>query len=267
MLRHDADFDPIAGLTPAAMPRFVGAALDYGAGTVLDWHDHPTGQLVFAASGALRLATADTAMLLPPSLAAWVPAGAVHRIAMAQPVAMRTLYVRPDAPPLPGERCRILGVTALLRELVLAAMPGAQPTPGSARERALFDLLAAEIAAAPEWPLALPLPRDRRIRRLAEAALEATGETGSVAAWIGGAAASPRTVERLFLRETGLTPGQWLRQARLMAAVARLAEGVSVTAVALELGYATPSAFAYMVRRSLGVSPGRFRQQAVTRRS
>lgn len=267
MLRHDADFDPLADLNPATMPRFVGAALDYDAGTVLGWHDHPTGQLVFAASGALRLATSDTTMLLPPSLAAWVPAGVTHRIAMGQPVAMRTLYVHPDAPPLPDDRCRILGVSDLLRELVLAIMPGALPSPGSAREEALYALTGAEIAAAPEWPLALPLPRDRRIRSLAEAALAAPGETGAVADWIDGAAASPRTIERLFLCETGFTPGQWLRQARLMAAVARLAEGASVTAVALELGYATPSAFAYMVRRSLGVPPARFRPATAKRRT
>jgi len=31
-----------------------------------------------------------------------------------------------------------------------------------------------------------------------------------------------------------------------------------VTAVALDLGYATPSAFAYMFRRALGTPPSRF---------
>jgi len=43
-----------------------------------------------------------------------------------------------------------------------------------------------------------------------------------------------------------------------MEALRRLAEGAPVTAVALDLGYATPSAFAYMFRRALGTPPSRF---------
>jgi len=37
-----------------------------------------------------------------------------------------------------------------------------------------------------------------------------------------------------------------------MEALRRLAEGAPVTSVTLDLGYATPSAFAYMFRRALG---------------
>jgi AraC-like DNA-binding protein len=129
---------------------------------------------------------------------------------------------------------------------------------GSRRRRALFELIGAELAEAPEVPLTLTLPGDRRIRHLAERALADPGAVGSVTAWTATAAASPKTVERLFRRQTGLTPSQWLRQARLMAAVAWLAEGRSVTTVALDLGYGTPSAFTYMFRRALGVAPSRF---------
>lgn len=43
-----------------------------------------------------------------------------------------------------------------------------------------------------------------------------------------------------------------------MLALPRLAAGESVTRVALDLGYASPSAFTRMFRRVLGVSPSEY---------
>ena len=47
----------------------------------------------------------------------------------------------------------------------------------------------------------------------------------------------------------------WVRRARLLEALPRLALGQSVTTVALDLGYDSPSAFSAMVRRMLGTAP------------
>ena len=49
-----------------------------------------------------------------------------------------------------------------------------------------------------------------------------------------------------------------------MDGLIRLAEGQSVTEVALELGYETPSAFIAMFRRALGVTPGQYFNQQGT---
>ncbi len=67
-----------------------------------------------------------------------------------------------------------------------------------------------------------------------------------------------RTLSRRFLAETGMTFRQWQRQARLLAALVRLAQREPVTSVALDLGYDSPSAFIYAFRRALGTTPGRY---------
>ena len=72
------------------------------------------------------------------------------------------------------------------------------------------------------------------------------------------AGCSKRTLERLFLYETGLTFGKWRQQMRLLHALRLLAAGQSVTTVALDVGYDTPSAFIAMFRRNLGATPGRY---------
>jgi AraC-like DNA-binding protein len=48
---------------------------------------------------------------------------------------------------------------------------------------------------------------------------------------------------------------QWRQKARLLAALRRLGAGDPVTAVALALGYRSPSAFSAMFRRALGMVP------------
>ena len=66
---------------------------------------------------------------------------------------------------------------------------------------------------------------------------------------------SERSVNRLFHRDTGLSFVKWLNQARLLKAFELFDARHSVTRVALDLGYASPSAFAKMFRRTLGKSP------------
>ncbi|MBL8114640.1 MAG: helix-turn-helix domain-containing protein, partial [Acidobacteria bacterium] len=58
--------------------------------------------------------------------------------------------------------------------------------------------------------------------------------------------------------ETGLTLEAWRLRARLLRAVEHLAGGRAVTAVAIDVGYESPSAFIAAFRRELGETPGRF---------
>jgi AraC-like DNA-binding protein len=76
--------------------------------------------------------------------------------------------------------------------------------------------------------------------------------------WSAAAGASSRTLARLFRKETGMSFGAWRQQARLLDALRRLATGEAVTNVALDLGYASPSAFTSMFRRTLGRAPSRY---------
>lgn len=65
-----------------------------------------------------------------------------------------------------------------------------------------------------------------------------------------------------FRRSTGRTPHQWLTLQRIDRARELLADAeLSVTDIALSVGYETPSAFAASFRKVTGVSPSHFRRQ------
>ena len=87
---------------------------------------------------------------------------------------------------------------------------------------------------------------------------ERPGDRSSIAALARRAGASRRTLERLFLAETGMRVGEWRRRVRLLHGVRRLAERESVSNAANESGYASVSAFVAVFRKTFGVTPGRY---------
>jgi len=222
-------------------------------------HRHERAQLIFAAHGAMLVATSAGSWAVPPQRAVWMPGGIVHEIRMVGAVAMRTLYVRADATArLPGG-VRVLAVSPLLRELILraCALPTAYDEAGPAGR--LMTLMLDEIAALPTVALDLPLPRDTRLGRICRAlSAEPGATTRTLADWSREAGASPRTLARLFVKETGLTFAAWRQQARLLAATAMLAAGEPITRIALDLGYDSPSAFTAMFKRALGAPPSQY---------
>ena len=69
--------------------------------------------------------------------------------------------------------------------------------------------------------------------------------------------ASPRTIQRLFLAETGLPFAQWRQRLRLLHGAASLGAGKSVTESALDAGYSGTSAFIAAFRKHFGFTPSR----------
>lgn len=237
----------------AAMPK------DFAAGYEIAPHRHARAQLIYATAGTMRIATDDSVWVVPPQRALWMPTGVRHSIFMSGDVTMRTLYLRRDAAEGMPAVCRVLFVSPLLRELIVRAteLPMHYDEQGPAGH--VVALILDELHRERSLPLQLPMPRDKRLRRLCIALLAAPGDARTLDAWGHSANASPRTLSRLFVAETGLTFGAWRQQARVLEAMGRLGGGQAVTQVALELGYDSVSAFSAMFRRAAGVSPSAYR--------
>lgn len=83
-------------------------------------------------------------------------------------------------------------------------------------------------------------------------------DTASAEIWASRIGFASKTMQRLFVKETGMSFAQWRQQARLLLAVQRIAKGERIIDVALESGYASQSAFTAMFRRHFGVPPTAF---------
>jgi AraC-like DNA-binding protein len=239
-----------------------GLAQTFADGAVLDAHTHPWAQLVYAVSGVMQVATPQVAWMVPPTRAIWVPGGTPHEIRMRGEVAMRTLYFTPAEPDARLAACRSIEVQPLLRELILHIVRQRMLKLDTAAEQRLGGLLLDLLATGETAPLELPLPRDPRARRMAEAILAAPGSEGSLADVSRTAGASLRTLQRLFQSETRLTLEAWRGRARMQQAVVALGRGASVTEAGLDAGYQSASAFIAAFRRAFGVTPARYRARS-----
>jgi AraC-like DNA-binding protein len=113
---------------------------------------------------------------------------------------------------------------------------------------------------APDQPLHLTLPRDPRLRRIADRLLAEPGLSRDLARLAAQDGLTQRSASRMFLAETGMGLGAWCQQLRLLAGSRLLAEGCTVGEVSDALGYGQESAFIAMFKRCTGRSPGKSRR-------
>ena len=242
--------------------------------TEIQPHRHAWAQVAICVSGVTRVTAASATYLVPAWRAVWIPPGVEHAVTVVEAAELRSLYIHQDEQVIgPGgvaraeqaawRSCRVVEVSALLRELVLqmggVSGGGGEPDDDAlARERRLGDLALDELRRAAQVRLGVELPQDKRLRSLCEAVLADPVRHATLDGWAAEAGASPRTVARLFRQELGSSFGPWRQQVLLAHAMTLAARGRPMGVIAAELGYASASAFTAMVRRSVGAPPARF---------
>jgi AraC-like DNA-binding protein len=140
----------------------------------------------------------------------------------------------------------------------MRAIHRGQKDADGARQARLADVLLDELNELPIDALSLPLPKDARLARACAKILADPGGNDSFAKLALLSGASIRTLTRLAQEEFGCAPSVWRQQARILAAVPMLIAGDSIIQTSQALGYATPSAFAAMFKRFVGLAPRDF---------
>ncbi len=226
-------------------------------------HAHTRHQLLYASRGVLTLLTDESSWLLPPERAAFLPAGLVHRVRSEGPSSLRTLYLDPSLSGVP-HGLRVFELPALGRELVLFAMRYAADVPLDTRGVCTFSLVAELTGLWAESPCPFDLPSGetpeiRRAVATVRSDLSVDLSADDVARVAG---LSVRSLHRKLVLETGLGFRDYLQRARVLAAMAALAEPhVRVSDVAPRVGFESLGAFARAFRKVVGESPSEFRER------
>lgn len=233
----------------------AGMAKDFADGSTIEPHSHPRAQLTWAACGIMTVTAARGTWIVPPNRALWIPAETVHAIRMSGLVEMRAIYVDRVIADSVAEDCKVILVSPLLRALMLELAAAPLDYDEGGRTGHVAALFLDEIRTLDAQPLHIPMPADKRLRRVCEALLLNPGRRETLEEWSDLAGASSRTLARLFDRETGMRFVDWRRQVRLAEALLRLAHGQDVAAVARAVGYDSASAFTAMFHQILGRAP------------
>lgn len=232
---------------------------DHEAGFYSPFHSHGWGQLLFIADGLIQVSARDIGYwVVPPQRAVWIPAFIEHDARTIHPVQMRNVYIAPEASKDLPNYCQVIHVTPLLRELILEMVSFDTLYDEEAPQGRIVQVFLDQLKATPEAPLHLPHPQSKQLIRIAHQLRDNPADSRSMEDWASEQGTSARSLARHFRQETGMTFGQWRQQARLLAALTRIAQGDAVANVAQDLGYSSQSAFITMFRKALGKTPGRY---------
>jgi AraC-like DNA-binding protein/quercetin dioxygenase-like cupin family protein len=240
------------------MPELGVRRYDFQPFQECDWHSHDAeAQLSYVERGSLTLNMATRFWAVLPSCAVWIPPREGHSLEVGpRGCALRTVWISSPVPvDLPTSPC-VVYVSPFLASLIAAWDERVEAD--SERREALGRLIHDELRTATISDLSLPQVQDSRLQRIAEAMRKEPDRNMDLEGWAQLANMSRRTLCRHFLEDTGMSLPEWQRNLRLMLARQYLEEGVSVTQVALSLGYDSPSAFIAMFKRVFGTTPKRF---------
>jgi AraC-like DNA-binding protein/mannose-6-phosphate isomerase-like protein (cupin superfamily) len=230
---------------------------DYPTNHLLRFHRHRRAQFLYAATGIMRVETAEASWTVPPQRAVLIPSYVDHQVLM-DGVSTRSLYLEPAAVPWFPASCQVVDVSPLLRALLLAAVELPAGYDRHGRDGTLINLILHEIRSVTPLPLDLPMPARDDLRGLCQAFAAAPSVQQPPAQWAARLGVSIRTFNRLFRAQTGLTFQQWRQRACVLHAIRLLSTGVTVTQTASALGYDTPAAFSAMFAQQVGSPPKSF---------
>ena len=211
---------------------------------------------MLAQFGTFSVSNNFGAWTVPAGCAAWIPAGLRHAIEALPRAQARTIYIANRVIRMP---CAVLQVTPLLSAIVDHVCSATQPFRDAAASKHLLAVVLDQLPHQRELPLFVPTLRSPLALRVAKALASDPGDTPRIRDLAVELGVSARTLERAFIADAGMPLGEWRQRSRVCRATALLAEGRAVKEVALEVGYATPSAFVAVFKRYAGTTPGKLR--------
>ncbi len=220
-----------------------------------DWH-----QLVYAIDGVLTVSTAGQTFIISPDQAAWLPAGMPHRVGSLLGAEFRSLWIATEAGGFPPAAA-MLAVSPLLKALIVEAAAIGGIDNGDGYGGRVVALILDQLRRAPTLPAGLPWPRGGPLATLCEALYLDPADERSAEEWARALGMSGRTLTRRFEAELGAPLRSWRRRLRLFRAIELLGGGMGVTATAMELGYASASAFIFAFKAEMGCSPHAYARQ------
>lgn len=221
-------------------------------------HQHPWGQLAYASHGIMRVELPGASFIIPPERALWVPKFTPHQVSTRFGLSFKSLYIDNSIAQSLPTHTAALNVDNLFRELILKVASWGEMYELTAKKNRLMDFLLDQIEDARHAPLYLNMPKDKRLVKISTHLSKNPGDNTTLEQWSANVGATPRTINRVFNKETHMGFVQWRQRLRILYSLDRIEQGQDIETIALNLGYESSSAFITMFKKHLGSSPKQY---------
>lgn len=224
-------------------------------------HIHEKGQFLYTEGGVVHVVTDEKTYLLPARHYMWIASGCRHALYPDnEKVIMRNLYFPQEAGELDFyNRTAIYPVSDLLLQMIRYCKQWAgdifSTDVASYRFALALKAILPSQAGSP-LPLSLPLVNDKRLKEVIDYMQKHLSEPLTFADIAAKFGFSERSLSRLFFSELGMTYSQYHTLQKMMQALKLLLEdGLTISEVAMEVGYLSVPTFSTTFYKLLGVRP------------
>lgn len=230
-------------------------------------HRHPWGTLEYAAHGVLHMDVGGSRYMSPPQYAVWVPPQTEHSFYSNQPINYRAVCLAPAlCRDLPPQACT-LAISNILKAILKDFAARDVKIPEQDADKRLAQVLVDQLQQAPVHECYLPYASSPGLLGILQALQSDPGDNRPLADWAALIHVSERTLARQFVRELGMSFGEWRQRLRFLAAIEALDSNRSIQEVAFDMGYSTGSAFIAMFQRQAGCTPEQYRRSHLETRN
>lgn len=214
----------------------------------------------------MRMEVAGNRFMSPPQYAVWIPPNTEHSSYNAQAIVYRSVGLAPQlCEQLPKQPCT-LAISEILKAILSDFALRDVNIPRSEADIRLAQVLVDQLKQAPIHDCFLPYARHPGLLGVLEGMQAEPGDNRPLAQWAEQVHVSERTLARQFVRELGMSFGEWRQRLRYLAAIEALDSQRSVQHVAFDLGYSSASAFIAMFQRQAGCTPEQYRRTNIRSR-
>ena len=241
-------------------PMIISAALKSSSAKVTELHYHSRGQLAGTLQGLMSIEVESCQWIVPATHGIWIPPDTKHFLLRSHGAFHGwSIYIQKSVcNNLPIKPC-ILELSSLLREAITRSMTW-HNTELQPEHKRLMAVILDEISIIPQVKIALPMPKDIRLLKIALALSDNPSDDRNINEWSVWAGISRRSLTRRFTNETGFNFTEWRQKLRMLKALELLVAGKPITEVSLNLGYDNISRFIAIFRRNFGVTPGYYQK-------
>lgn len=232
----------------------------WGGNSLIPTHSHQDRhQLIYAVKGTIRIQTEKGYWILPPLRAIWIESHIEHSFYAKHAVEVHILYIRKNIDEnLTYKDCCVFNVSNLVKELVISCMEYKEEYKDHSPQGRLSYVLLEQLQKLDQSPVNIPYPNHSKLKVIWHLFENNPDTQMSLKELANLANASERTIERLFVKETGMLFSEWRYKFRLIKSLEYLAEQQPISEIAYNVGYEHVSSYIAAFRKFFGCTPRQY---------
>jgi len=228
------------------------------ASTGVSHYHHPLTQVIYIKKGVLAVISEAGRYFVSTHQAIVIPADLAFELIAKTQVDLAVLYFEQKQAEYLPHCTTVISCSQFLQTLLAQAELIPKEYHWRSKDGRLFRLIGDHFACAPSIDTYLPYPKDERLTNITDKLLKHPALKSDLVSWGKFVNVSSRTLTRRFKQETGITYSEWRQRLNIQIAIKHLAQQDSISSIAQLLGYESSSAFIYMFKKQMGISPKQY---------